>query len=162
MNLYFNTTSSVFLNDPTLENIVWKWVNPATKVAKAMMSATGEPIPPSYGTRVNPEISVDVLTLGDGYEQVTEAGIRPIRKKLSLVFAGRRPEVTRALDRFFGGDLGTLYDRRPSEWFYFKVPFPFDDANAQPRKFRCQQYSIEPVTYQSNTVSAEFVESFEP
>jgi phage-related protein len=162
MNLYFNTDKSVFMSDPTLENIVWKWVNPSTKTAKTAMSTTGEPIPLSYGTRHTPEVTVDTLTLGDGYEQVTEAGIRPVRKKITVVFKAREVQVIRALIRFFEGDPGTLYDRRPSEWFWFKLPYPYDDANARPRKWRCISFNSEPETYNANTMTCEFVESFEP
>lgn len=162
MNLYFNTSKSVFMLDPTLENLVWKWVNPSTKITKTFVSTTGEPIPISVGSRLNPEVTLDILTLGDGYEQVTEAGLRSVRLKLDVIFAKRQPEIAWALNRFFRGDAGSLYDRRPSEWFWFKVPYPFDDANAQPRKFRCISFPTEPIAFHANTLTCEFVESFEP
>lgn len=162
MNLFFNGPKSVFMVDPTLENIVWKWTNPSTKITRTTIDPNGEPIPFSYGTRSNPELTLDVLTLGDGYEQVTEAGIRPVRLQMNIMFAKKRPEVARALYRFFAGDPGTIYDRRPSEWFWFKVPYPFDDAEAAPRKFRCTSFPIEPVTWHANNVNCTFVESFEP
>jgi phage-related protein len=162
MNLYFNTERSVFLLDPTLEGMIWYWNSPSNKTTRIPYSS--EIIPASYGTRSEPLVSLDRLVLGDGYEQVTEVGLRPVRLNMTVVFAKKRPEVVRALMRFFTGEpnSGSIYDRRPSEYFYFKVPYPWDAEDAEPRKFRCTAFPMEPATYQSNTLTCTFEEFFDP
>jgi phage-related protein len=158
-NLHFNGPQSVFLQDSTLEGIVWNWTN-----NQRVPVYPGEILKLSYGTRSDPQVTVDRLAFGDGYEQITESGIRPVKLKFNVIFGRQRPAVVRALIRFFTGEYGTgtIYDRRPSSYFYFKVPYPWDDENAQPRKFICLNFPMEPQTFHSNNVTATFEEVFQP
>jgi len=157
----FNTEDSVFKGDPSLKGIVWKWDNELFPKKKLLIRP--EAIPFSYGTENSPIVTVDVLKLGDGYEQVVEAGIRPVQDSYKVVFDKKPRVVARALVRFLEGEgPGSIYERRPSEWFWVKWPDSFERPEAPLRKFRCQKYSITPVTYDAVTVNAEFVESFEP
>lgn len=160
MNLYFNTTSSVFLQDPTLEGYVWAYSDTSHQTKLLLDPAV---IPVSYSTSLEPTLSLDKIQLGDGYEQVTEQGIRPVRDVYNITFGKRRPQVAIAMDRFFRGeDEFSIYNRRPSEYFWFTPAYPFDKVTALPRKFRCETWKMIPETYSAITITAQFIESFEP
>lgn len=156
-NLYLNTERSPFLLDPTLESIVW------TRVAGVpTYKDKDNPIQFSFGTSDQPEILVDKLQLGDGYEQVTESGIQSHRLRYTLLFNRKPYAVIVALRRFFlGGGANSIYNRRPSEWFWFKAGYPFELANEEPKKFLAS-FSSNAQEWNNHSMTVDLVQSFEP
>lgn len=160
MNLYFNTPSSVFLQDDTLKGVVWDEVTESSALVRRFRDSEN-PIRCSYSSRANPELLVDVMKLGDGYEQASPSGIRPVRMKYSLNFDNRNNLISRALSRFFLGDApSSIYNRHPAEWFYFKVPAPLT-GSGELRKFRVTGFSQVPSQFNSTTTNVEIEEVFE-
>lgn len=158
MNLYFNTDQSVFFQDPTLANIAWRLVEGVPTSFEAMPIG---PIVPSYNSGYEPEMLQTRLQLGDGYVHVSEAGIQSSRLMLSLNFNNRRPEVIKALHRFFLGDGSrSIYNRRPSEWFYYMIP-PGFPREGEVRRFLAT-YSGSMPSYQASSLTVRFEESFQP
>jgi phage-related protein len=159
MNLYFNTPSSVFIQDDTLSGVVWDTVSVSSSLVRQFRDPEN-PIRCSYSSRANPELLVDVMKLGDGYEQASPSGIRASRLKLSLNFDNRNNLVSRALARFFVGEgESSIYNRHPAEWFYLKVPAPFV-GSGELRKFRVNSFSQTPVQFNSTTTNVEIEEVF--
>lgn len=157
-NLYFNTALSVFKEDDTLQGVVWE-VSGNTRV---FISDPEDPILCGYGTAGDPEFLIDVMKLGDGYEQVAPSGIRPTKQTYKVVFDRKRQAVAEALTRFFQGTgPGTIYNRHPAEWFYWRVPQGLPKAGDILR-VRAENLKITPNEFDSVTVNVDFVESFEP
>lgn len=158
-SLYFNTARSVFRFDPSLQNIIWR------SGGNGIIFTHGEHvIPAAYGTSLNPEINVDEVKFGDSYEQVTEAGINPVRDVFEVLFSKQRREVTHAVQRFLKGEgNGSIYNRRPSEWFWWLPPYPFY-ANSinEPMRIRCLNYSIVPIAFNAWDIKCTFAQTFEP
>lgn len=162
MQLFFNTERSVFFLDPTLENVCWKVLPSGQRVG---LEDPLDPMPVSYETTLKPVTFADRLQFGDAYEQVTESGIRSSRRVYEVRFSQVPDARAIALQRFFRGEgINSIYYRRPTEWFYWLPPRPLRTPDmVAPLRFLCiDKWSVTPVTFNSNTVSATFEESFVP
>ena len=158
MNLHFNTEHSIFRFDPSLEGLVWYTVGAEFKFYDGR-----QVIAASIRSGYSPEVTLDKVQFGDGYEQVTESGINPVRDKFDIVFDKKPRAVTRALKRFFNGEpgMGTIYDRRPSEWFFWLPPYPYAEETDEPKRFRAEKLVITPDDY-AFTTTVQFIQTFEP
>ena len=158
-HLFFNTERTAFQFDGTLKNIVWY----LDGLGARKFYEGKQVIAPAYNSPKNPVLTLDKVQLGDGYEQVTLAGINPVQQVFDLSFAKRRRVIAVAMDRFFRGEpLGSIYYRDPSQWFWWLPPYPLAQENSQPIKVRCEKWSAVPVEWDSVNVTAQFIESFEP
>lgn len=160
MNLYFNTERSVFFLDQTLLNVCWRM----TGGIRVGTSVANDPVPPSYSSTASPKFNTDKIAFGDGYEEVSESGIRPVRRSFQLKW-NRVPDVqAKALMRFLCGEgTHSIYNRRVSEWFYWLPPLQFHTtANQAPIRMTCLEApSCTAEGWNSNTLTATFTESFE-
>lgn len=162
MQLYFNSERSVFFLDPTLQGVCWRELPSGQRVG---LEDPADPMPVSYETTLKPVTFADRVQFGDGYEQVTESGVRSSRRVYEVRFSKIPDARAIALQRFFRGEgINSIYYRRPSEWFYWLPPRPLRTPDmVTPLKFIClDKWSVTPDTYNSNTVSATFEESFTP
>lgn len=157
MNLYFNSSRSVFLLDQNLRNIVWIVNDSGQRVFRDGF------IEPSYDSPKSPKTNLDKLQFGDGYEQVALAGINPVQDSFELTFSKKRRALAVAMDRFFRGEPeGSIYNRNPSEWFWWIPTYPLAILGSQPIKVRCENWKVVPVSWDSVNVTATFTQSFEP
>lgn len=157
MNLYFNTGNTVFKFDPTLEGIIWY------KSGTSRLFYNPQVIPCSYNSSDSPEVTIDKVQFGDGYEQVTEAGLNPVRNVFEVRFTKIRRATGRAVSRFLQGEPeGSIYYRRPSEWFYWVPPYPLAAIDSQPLKIRCEKWRITAENFDTVNIDATFVKTFEP
>lgn len=160
MNLHFNGSLSVFFRDDTLRNISWKLDTNGQPVGTVVRD---DPLPPSYSLPVEPRISLDRVSFGDGYEQVTESGINPVKLVFKVRWSHLRVQQATALFRFFNGEgISSIYYRRPSEWFYWKPPPPFSMATSLPRRFICVEFPVTLNQWNDSEIQATFEESFQP
>lgn len=161
MNLYFNGTSSVFFQDSSLKDDAWRSLNTGERVGLVVRD---DPFPPAYNSSVKPKTLIDRVQLGDGYEQVTESGVRSQKLMFDLRWTALSDKRITALQRFFTGEGTTsIYNRRPSEWFWWFPPTPLSRGVVLPIKVLCVDgWSSTAVTWNSNDLSATFEESFQP
>lgn len=161
MNLFWNSSSSIFFRDQTLQGVCWKALPDGRRVGLVVES---DPNPPSYSTSLKPKTFIDRLQFGDGYEQITESGIRSTKRIYEVRWENIPDLRARAIQRFLLGEGSTsIYYRRPSEWFWWLPPLPLQTPGMLPLKVVCVEgWSITPNTYNSNSVSATFEETFMP
>lgn len=159
MNLFWNTSQSIFFQDPTLIGKAWRSLPDGRRVG---ILNTDDPLPPSYDSRLKPKTLVDRLQFGDGYEQITESGIRSQKLIFDLRWTALEDEKARAIQRFLTGEgENSIYFRRPSEWFWWLPPKSLRTNSTLPIKVICvDNWEITPTTWNSNNVSATFEESF--
>jgi len=117
-----------------------------------------------YQTSLKPKTLIDRVQFGDGYEQVTESGTRSQKLVFEIRWENIDDARAIALQRFLRGEGSTsIYYRRPSEWFWWYPPAPLRTPNMRPMKFTCiDNWTVTPITFNSNSVSATFEESFAP
>ena len=98
--------------------------------------------------------TVNVIKFGDGYEQRVAAGINSNSLKFSLTFEGRDKNETRAIAHF-------LHKRKSTEGFFFDPPFPynFDSSQTYPKRFVCEEWTLNYNFFNNYTVSTTFVET---
>lgn len=149
MNLYFNTYKTVFRLDPTL--------------AAEYAADPNDPIRMSYRSTGSTALLTETIQFGEGYKQVQQTGLRPIQRSFQLSFDNRSRVVIRALIKFFEGenDPNSIYYRVPSEYFYLKLPFPWQDEDAQPLKFILKSSpAVRPQAFDAWSLSVEIEEWF--
>lgn len=155
-HLYFNTSRSVFLLDQNLRGIAWTDSGGARVLREGMLE-------PSYGSPKDSKPDLDKVKFGDGYEQVTLAGINPVQRTFNLNFNKKRRAIAVAMERFFKGEPdGSIYSRDPSQWFWWLPPYPLAPLGSLPMKVRCEVWNATPVDYDTVNLTATFIESFEP
>jgi phage-related protein len=155
-HLYFNTSRSVFLFDQSLRGIAWIDSGGGRVLREGILE-------PSYNSPKDQKPDLDKIKFGDGYEQVALAGINSTQEVFSLNFNKKRRAVAAAMNRFFKGEPeGSIYNRDPSQWFWWLPPYPLAGLGSLPMKVRCENWNVTPVEYDSVNITANFLQSFEP
>lgn len=161
MNLYFNTSQSIFFRDPSLQGEAWRINESGLRVG---LIVPDDPMPVSYNSALKPKSLVDRVTLGDGYEQITESGVRSQKRLFEVQWNAISDARAKALQRFFLGEgSNSIYYRRPSEWFWWLPPTPLRTTSSIPIRVICvENWACNAITWNSNNFSATFEESFAP
>lgn len=106
------------------------------------------PIPPSPGTSIAKRPRLYEAEFGDGYTQVTRAGLNHIKRKISLEWEVLLPADADSIDDFLtekGGD----------------TPFWYTPSNAPAAiKWTCKEWDVRRLENGLRSVSCEFEESF--
>jgi phage-related protein len=102
--------------------------------------------------RVNASSSVEFAIrkakFGDGYEQVSGAGINPKSMKWSVDFVGNGKYIT---------DIIAFLDRHTGHQSFIWTP-----PLANKGLFRCEGYKYQAIDYQTYALSTEFIEAHAP
>jgi phage-related protein len=102
---------------------------------------------PSYGSAVSKKPDVHVTKLGDGYEVRTMNVLNNSARKWTLTFS-RANAVADAIDDF-------LTERNASQSFSWTPP------RGPVGRWVCREWSLQPTSQNTATVSASFEEVFE-
>jgi phage-related protein len=102
---------------------------------------------PVYNSPINNEPKVNAVSFGDGYESRSRAGINNNLISMDCLFEGKSLQEGTSILHF-------LYARQGVESFVFTAPRPFNF----PKLFVCQQWSADPVFYDSYRIQGTFRE----
>ncbi|CDH34750.1 phage tail protein [Xenorhabdus bovienii] len=102
--------------------------------------------------RVNASSSVEFAIrkakFGDGYEQVSGAGINPKSMKWSVDFVGNEKYIT---------EIIAFLDRHAGHQSFVWTP-----PLANKGLFRCESYKYQAIDYKTYSLSTEFIEAHAP
>lgn len=104
---------------------------------------------PSFGITEQSEPRVRTVQYGDGYSQRLRYGLNTDRKTWQLRFDIRTDSETLGITNF-------LEARAGAESFDWTPP------RGTAGKYICSTWNVEMVNYNNNTITATFVEVFEP
>lgn len=103
---------------------------------------------PSYNSDFDHNARVLSANFGDGYKQKAPWGLNNISMKGSLVWDALQDDDAQEIIDFFVTKQG-------STAFYYTLPWEDD-----PRKWTCEKWKRVVTNYNTNTITAEFEESF--
>jgi phage-related protein len=103
------------------------------------------PYPPSPSTTTKPPLSLREADFGDGYSQVTPAGLNHIRRTVTLVWEALSADQAASLEAFFEAHGGYQ-------------PFLYALSGDTARQWRCKDWNRKRDT--PTTISATLTEDF--
>jgi phage-related protein len=108
--------------------------------------------PVSYTTNIKEMAKTNAVAFGDGYEQVSPNGINSLPITVTVVHDNISDATVVAI-------LTLLRARKGVTYFRWTPPVPGYNTE---RKFRCDQWNVQPLQYNANNLSADFREVFDP
>ncbi|PHM51014.1 phage tail protein [Xenorhabdus sp. KK7.4] len=103
---------------------------------------------PRVNANSNVEFAIRKAKFGDGYEQVSGAGIHPKSMRWNVDFVGSEKYIT---------DIIAFLDRHAGH-----QPFIWQPPLANKGLFRCETYKYQAIDYKSYALSTEFIEAHAP
>ncbi|CBJ79809.1 Gp17 [Xenorhabdus bovienii str. Jollieti] len=103
---------------------------------------------PRVNASSNVEFAIRKAKFGDGYEQVSGAGINPKSMRWTLDFVGNEKHIT---------EIIAFLDRHEGHKSFIWTP-----PLASKGLFRCESYKYQAIDYKTYALSTEFIEAHAP
>lgn len=149
-NYYYSLVDNNANNTPsTSSNIYWHGYRAYANFAKPYFFWE-----PTYASQLKTKPSINVIKFGNGYEQRTEDGVNNSLLQFDLIFEGREEKEARAIVHFFQKRKGAIS-------FFYNPPFPynFDDSQNYPKRFFCEEWTLNFNFYNNYRINASFTET---
>tara|TARA_B100001778_G_scaffold310216_1_gene292222 strand:+ start:257 stop:625 length:369 start_codon:yes stop_codon:yes gene_type:complete len=115
-------------------------------------NTVGSDVSPSFSPSLSIEQNVEVVELGDGYQQRLLNGLNTKKRRWTLPFNSRSDAVTTNILNFLESSTGGNNGQKAFTW---TPPYGLTG------KWVCDTINVEKIAYDLNNISLQFVEVFE-